>query len=48
VLRFRFSPRDAKVWQYVMRSDAPALDGRSGAFTAIAASPDRAQHRSHG
>ena len=30
VLRFRFSPRDAKVWPYVIRSDHPALDGRHG------------------
>lgn len=34
-LRFRFSPRDAKVWTYVIRSDSPSLDGRSGAFTAV-------------
>jgi hypothetical protein len=33
-LRFRFSPRDAKVWPYVIRSDFPALDGRRGEFTA--------------
>ena len=30
VLRFRFSPRDAKVWPYVIRSDYPGLDGQSG------------------
>jgi len=35
VLRFRFSPRDAKVWPYVIRSDSPALDGQSGKFTAV-------------
>lgn len=34
-LRFRFSPRDAKVWPYVIRSDSPALDRRTGAFTAV-------------
>jgi Cellulose-binding Sde182, nucleoside hydrolase-like domain len=34
-LRFRFSPRDAKLWPYVIRSDFPGLDGRSGSFTAI-------------
>jgi hypothetical protein len=33
-LRFRFSPRDAKVWPYVIRSTSPALDGRSGSFRA--------------
>lgn len=36
VLRFRFSPRDAKVWRYVIRSDFKDLDGQSGAFTAVA------------
>jgi len=41
-LRFRFSPRDAKVWSYVVRSDFPALDGASGQFTATAVTPDRA------
>ena len=35
VLRFRFSPRDAKVWPYVIKSDVPELDGRSGQFTAV-------------
>jgi pectate lyase len=34
VLRFRFSPRDAKVWSYVIKSDFAGLDGRSGTFTA--------------
>jgi len=35
LLRFRFSPRDAKVWSYVIRSDFPALDGQAGKFTAV-------------
>jgi hypothetical protein len=35
VLRFRFSPRDAKVWPYVVQSDFPGLDGLSGKFTAV-------------
>ena len=30
MLRFRFSPRDAKVWPYVIRSDFAGLDGQSG------------------
>ncbi len=34
-LRFRFSPRDAKVWPYEIRSDFPGLDGRLGEFTAV-------------
>lgn len=33
-LRFRFSPRDAKVWPYIIESDIPALHGQSGSFTA--------------
>lgn len=40
-LRFRFSPRDAKVWPYVIRSDFPVLDGRSGSFTAVFPTPER-------
>ena len=33
-VRFRVSPRDAKVWRYVVRSDAPGLDGLAGELTA--------------
>jgi hypothetical protein len=33
-IRFRFSPRDAKLWRYVIRSDFSGLDGASGQFTA--------------
>jgi hypothetical protein len=35
VLRVRFSPRDAKVWSYVIRSSVRGLDGQSGSFTAV-------------
>lgn len=35
VQRFRFAPRDAKVWPYVIRSDFAGLDGRSGSFAAV-------------
>jgi hypothetical protein len=35
VLRFRFAPRDAKVWPYAIRSDFAGLDGQSGKFTAV-------------
>ena len=35
VLRFRFSPRDAKVWSNVIKSDLAELDGQSGKFTAV-------------
>ena len=34
-LRFRFAPRDAKVWTYVIRSDFAPLDGTKGEFTAF-------------
>ena len=47
-LRFRFSPRDAKVWPYVVRSDFAGLDGASGQFTAIAVTPARAKRVSIG
>ena len=40
-LRFRFSPRDAQVWPYVLRSDFAGLDGKSGAFTAVPPPPER-------
>ncbi len=47
VLRFRFSPRDAnKVWPYVIKSDFPALNGQSGKFTAVPATPALAEHPS--
>ena len=41
VLRFRFSPRDAKVWSYAVRRGAAALDGASGQFTAVPPPPER-------
>ena len=34
-LRFRFSPRDARMWSYELRSDHARLDGLSGQFTAV-------------
>lgn len=34
-LRFRFSPRDAKAWPFVIQSDFPGLDGKAGKFTAV-------------
>jgi hypothetical protein len=35
MLTFRFSPRDAKRWPYVIHSDAKELEGKAGAFTAV-------------
>jgi hypothetical protein len=46
VLRFRFSPRDAKVWPYVIKSDFPALDNATGRFTALSPPPERSSRRS--
>ncbi len=34
-LRFRFSPRDAKTWSYVIKSDFPELEGQAGKFEAL-------------
>ena len=45
-LRFRFSPRDAKVWPYVMESDSVSLDGLTGAFTAEPPSLDKTRRLS--
>lgn len=46
VLRFRFSPRDARVWPYVIKSDVAGLDGQSGAFTAVPPPVERTGRRS--
>ena len=34
-MRFRFSPRDAKKWSYVIKSDFLGLDGQLGEFDAV-------------
>jgi hypothetical protein len=41
VLRFRFSPRDARIWPYVIHSSFPGLDGLSGRFAAGPPPADR-------
>lgn len=46
VLRFRFSPRDAKVWSYVVHGDYPGIDGKSGKFTAKPPQAERAKQTS--
>ncbi|HTH01836.1 MAG TPA: DUF1593 domain-containing protein [Vicinamibacterales bacterium] len=46
VLRFRFSPRDAKVWSYVIRSDYAPLDGIEGQFTAVPPGHEKTTRRS--
>ena len=45
-LCFRFSPRDAKVWSYVIKSDFAGLDGKSGKFTAVPPPIDRTSKQS--
>jgi hypothetical protein len=46
VIRFRFSPRDAKEWSYVIRSDHASLDGLTGQFTATLATTGQARQAS--
>ncbi len=38
-VRFRFCPKDAKTYRYTIRSNAPALDGRTGEITAVLPAP---------
>ena len=35
VVRFRFSPKEAKAYAFTIRSNAPGLDGRTGGVTAV-------------
>jgi hypothetical protein len=42
-MRFRFSPKEAKTYDYTLRGNAPALDGRVGQITAFRPPPDAAQ-----
>jgi hypothetical protein len=44
--RFLFSPRDAKVWPYVIRSNDKRLDGLSGRFTATPPPAERTKRPS--
>jgi hypothetical protein len=46
VLRCRFSPRDAKVWPYVIRSDFAELDGKAGKLTAVPPPAERVRRHS--
>lgn len=45
-VRFRFSPKEAKAYTYTIRANAAALDGRTGALTAVKPSPDAALNSS--
>jgi Cellulose-binding Sde182, nucleoside hydrolase-like domain len=39
-MRFRFSPKDAKVYGYTIRANILALDGKTGALTSVRPPPD--------
>jgi hypothetical protein len=41
-MRFRFCPKDAKTYRYTIRSNVPALDGRTGEITSALPAPDAA------
>jgi hypothetical protein len=43
---FLFSPKEAKPWTYVIRSNHPGLDGQTGGFTSVNPAPDRAAYPS--
>lgn len=45
-LHFRFSPRDAKLWSYVIQSDFAKLNGKSGKFVAVPPPSSRTSIRS--
>jgi len=45
-LRFRFSPRDAKRWPYVIQSSFAGLDGNQGIFTAVPPPANRTRRAS--
>ncbi|MBP7049705.1 MAG: DUF1593 domain-containing protein [Phycisphaerae bacterium] len=45
-MHFRFSPKDAKTYRYTIRSNVPALDGKTGELTAVRPASDAAQRPS--
>jgi hypothetical protein len=45
-MRFRFSPKDAKVYGYTIHSNVTALDGHTGALTSVPPPPDAAMRPS--
>jgi hypothetical protein len=47
VLRFRFSPKDARTWNYRVRSNLTELDGNTGAFTSYRPAPERGRQPSN-
>jgi len=45
-MRFRFCPKAAKIYHFRIRSNVPALDGKTGGITSYMPSPDIAQQPS--
>lgn len=45
-MRFRFCPKAAKTYSFTIRSNVPALDGKTGGITAFAPPPDAAKRPS--
>lgn len=43
---FLFSPKEAKTWNYAIKSNHPGLDGQAGAFTSRMPAPERAAESS--
>jgi hypothetical protein len=45
-VRFRFSPKDAKTYRFTIKSNVPAIDGKTGGVTSFKPPPDAAKHAS--
>ena len=45
-MRFRFSPKEAQVYRYTIRSSVSVLDGKTGALTSLRPAPDAARRPS--
>lgn len=41
-IRFRFCPKEAKLYRYTIRGNVPALDGRTGEITVVSSPPSAA------
>lgn len=46
MMRFRFSPKEAKVYRYTIRANTPELDGKNGALTSVKPPADAASRPS--
>jgi hypothetical protein len=46
MMRFRFAPKEAKTYSYTIRSNVPALDGKTGSLTSVRPANDTAQRPS--